>query len=72
MDGSMSLLACAPKSLLQVVKNRKTHEKRLREHSLLLLADGWVWTTMAAVLFTRSSTINRWRNRFDTGALMTR
>lgn len=64
MDGSIHLRASERKTLLGIVKTAATHEQRLRAHVLLLLADDWPWTAIAAVLFTSSSTINRWRRRF--------
>ena len=69
MEGSIQLRAQERKTLLQVVKTANTHEQRLRAHVLLLLADGLSWLTIAAVLFTSSSTINRWRQRFLVGGL---
>src|ERR1700722_6310528 len=69
MEGSIHLRAAERKTLLQVVKTGSTHEQRLRAHVLLLLADNWAWLTMTAVLFTSSSTINRWRRRFLEGGL---
>jgi putative transposase len=69
MEGSIRLRAAERKTLLHVVKTGSTHEQRLRAHVLLLLADGWAWLTIAAVLFTSSSTINRWRRRFLEGGL---
>jgi putative transposase len=64
MEGSISLRAHERKTLLQVYKTGSTHEQRLRAHLLLLLADGISWLTIASMLFTSSSTINRWRQRF--------
>ena len=69
MDGSIRLHPAERKSLLQVLKRANTHEQCLRAHLLLLLADGLPWSTIAAVLFTSSSTINRWRQRFAYGGL---
>jgi transposase len=69
MNRSISLRPAERKSLLHVVKTASTHEQRLRAHLLLLLADRLPWTTIAAVLFTSSSTINRWRQRFVHGGL---
>jgi putative transposase len=69
MEGSIHLRTTERKTLLQVVKAGSTHEQRLHAHVLLLLADGWTWVTIAAVLFTSSSTINRWRQRFLAGGL---
>lgn len=69
MEGSIRLSAKERKALLEVVKTGLTHEQRLRAHLLLLLADGWTWTTITAVLFTSSSTLNRWRQRFLAGGV---
>jgi putative transposase len=69
MKGSIHLLAAQRKTLLQVVKLSNTHEQRLRAHLLLLLDKGTPWATIATVLFTSSSTINRWRQRYLHGGL---
>lgn len=69
MDGSILLRADERKVLLHVFRTGDTHDQRLRAHLLLLLADGWSWTTVSGVLFTSSSTINRWRRRFLEGGL---
>ena len=69
MDGSIRLRAEERKTLLQRLRRGTDPEQRLRAHVLLLLADGWPWTVIAAVLFTSSSTINRWRRRFLEGGL---
>jgi transposase len=42
---------------------------RLRAHILLLLADGYPWATIAAVLFTSPDTIARWKGRFERGGV---
>jgi putative transposase len=42
---------------------------RLRAHILLLLADGVAWATIAALLYTSSSTIARCQRRFRRGGL---
>lgn len=64
MDGSIVLSRADRKALFDIVKTGRTHEQRRRAHLLLLLANGVCWVTIAAVLFTSSSTINRWRRRF--------
>src|SRR5436190_7478770 len=69
MDGSIQLPPAQRKALLQVVKTASTHEQRLRAHVVLLLAQQVPWSTIAAVLFTSTSTINRWRRRFLEGGL---
>ncbi len=40
---------------------------RLRAHLILLLADGYAWATVAAVLYCSPRTIARWRGRFGSG-----
>jgi transposase len=45
-------------------------EVRHRAHILLLLADGYPWQTIAAVLYTSTSTIARWQQRFHDGGLL--
>ena len=42
---------------------------RLRAHIILLLADGYTWATIAAVLYCSSRTIDRWHKRFEQGRL---
>jgi transposase len=42
-------------------------ELRLRAHIILLLAQGYPWATIAAVLFCSSRTIGRWQRRFTQG-----
>jgi putative transposase len=64
MDGSIQLRSEERKSLLLQVRRGTDPQQRLRAHVLLLLADGWTWNVIVAVLFTSSSTINRWRRRF--------
>src|SRR5215831_2573299 len=69
MDGSIRLRTEERKVLLWQVRRGIDPQQRLRAHVLLLLADGWSWNVIAAVLFTSSSTINRWRRRFQTDRL---
>jgi transposase len=64
MDGSIQLQERERKVLLQCLRRGTDPQQRLRAHILLLLADQWTWGTIAAVLFTSTSTINRWRQRF--------
>jgi putative transposase len=65
MDGSISLRSFERKALLRHFRSAATHEERLRAHILLLLDDGFTWAVIASVLFTSSSTINRWQRRFQ-------
>ena len=69
MDGSISIRTSDRKALLHFHKTADTHEQRLRAHILLLLGDGVPWATIAAALFTSSSTINRWRKRYLAGGI---
>jgi transposase len=64
MDGSIQLSPKERKALLEIYKRGTSHEQRLRAHILLLLADAHSWAMISAILFTSSSTINRWRQRF--------
>jgi len=65
MDGSIQLRSEERKALLWDLRRGSDPQRRLRAHVLLLLAEGWSWSVIAAVLFTSSSTINRWRRRFQ-------
>jgi transposase len=69
MDGSIRLSAAERKTLLQELRRGTDPQRRLRAHLLLLLGDGWQWATIADVLFTSASTINRWRQRYRDGGL---
>jgi transposase len=69
MHQSIQLRAHERKVLLQWVRRGTDPERRLRAHILLLLAARQSWITIAVVLFTSMSTINRWRCRFLAGGL---
>jgi putative transposase len=69
MDGSIRLSAQERNVLLQEVRRGTDPEIRLRAHILVLLNDGFDWNTIIAVLFTSTSTINRWRHRYLDGGL---
>jgi len=64
MDGSIRLPAHERKAVLQEVRRGSDPQRRLRAHVLLLLHEGWSWNVIIAVLFTSTSTINRWRQRY--------
>src|SRR4051794_22186917 len=69
MTGSIRLRPGERKTLLEECRRGSGSDRRLRAHILLLLDDGHSWAPIAAVLFTRSSTINRWRRRDLGGGL---
>jgi putative transposase len=64
MDGSIRLPAPDRKALLDVYRRGTDPEQRLRAHILLLLDDRVAWTVIAALLFTSTATVNRWRKRY--------
>jgi putative transposase len=69
MDGSIRLRPAERKALSEERRRGTDPDCRLRAHILLLLDDGHSWALIAAVLFTSSSTINRWRRRYLGGGL---
>ena len=69
MDGSIRLLDYERNVMLQEVRRGTEPERRLRAHILLLLDNGWEWSVIVAVLFTSTSTINRWRQRYLAGGM---
>jgi transposase len=69
MDGSIVLSAQERNVLLKEVRRGSDPQRRLRAHVLLLLHEGWSWDVIVHVLFTSTSTINRWRHRYLAGGL---
>lgn len=69
MEGSIRLSAEERNALLQEARRATDPERRLRAHLLVLLNDGWEWNVIVGVLFTSTSTINRWRHRYLAGGL---
>ena len=69
MDGSIRLSAQERNVLLQEVRRGSDPRIRLRAHILVLLNDAIPWNTIIAVLFTSTTTINRWRQRYLDGGL---
>jgi putative transposase len=55
------------KTLLDYLRTHPDPHLRLRAHIILLLADGYTWALITAVLFCSSRTIARWKGRFDEG-----
>ncbi len=64
MDGSIRLPAPDRKRLFEVYRRGTDPEQRLRAHILLLLDAGQPWALIAALLFTSTATVNRWRKRY--------
>ena len=63
MQESISLSAHERNTLLDYYRGAAPAEVRLRAHLILLLADGYTWATIAAVLFCSTRTIARWKVR---------
>jgi putative transposase len=61
---SISLSPDDRNTLLDYYRRDPDPQVRLRAHILLLLAQGYPWATIAAVLFTSPDTIARWGRRF--------
>jgi transposase len=64
---SITLTADERTTLLDYLRHHADPQLRLRAHILLLLADGYTWALISAVLYCSSRTIARWKGRFDEG-----
>jgi transposase len=69
MNASITLTAAERKTLLDYYRAHPDPQLRLRAHLVLLLADGYAWATIAAVLYCSSRTSARWKDRFQQGRL---
>jgi|SRR5262245_53806093 len=69
MSSSITLRPDQRNTLLRHYRHATRPDWRLHAHILLLLADGVAWATIAALLYTSSSTIARWQGRFLQGGL---
>lgn len=69
MSCSIALPSRDRKALLDLYRRDPDPAVRLRAHILLLLAQGYPWAGIAAVLFTSTSTIARWQSRYQQGGV---
>lgn len=69
MDGSVALGPVERKRLMEVYRKHPDPEVRRRSHIVLLLADGWSWSSIAAALYCSSRTIDRWKKRYERGGV---
>lgn len=69
MQSSIQLVGKQRKMLLQYYRGHEQPEIRLRAHVVLLLADGYSWAMITAVLFCSTRTIARWKSRFEKGGV---
>jgi len=67
MDGTITLRSSERKTLLEHYRRNPDPAVRLRAHIVLLLAAGYPWQTIAAMLFCSTRTIDRWKKRFKAG-----
>jgi transposase len=65
MSSVLSLKSAQRSALLRIYRGHPDPQARLRAHILLLLAEGYTWATIAAVLFTSPSTIAHCKGRFE-------
>jgi transposase len=66
---SIHLTSADRNTLLQHYHHGRDPADRLRCHILLLLDAGHPWALIAAILFTSSATINRWRRAYLRGGV---
>src|SRR5215813_3981679 len=69
MDSHLRITARERQVLLEQYRKGVHTRVRLRAHILLLLAQGYSWATIAAVLFCSTHTIARWKSRVETDGL---
>ncbi len=65
MPKTFSLTAKQHDELLTIYRKDPDPELRFRAHILLLLAEGYSWDTIEAMLFCSSRTVDRWLKRFQ-------
>ena len=69
MDGSIALGRRERKALLEVCRGHPAPAVRKRAQIVLLLADGYAWSLIAAVLFCSTRTVDRWKRRYEQGGI---
>jgi putative transposase len=65
MYSTISLTSHERNVLLDTYRSDANPQLRLRAYILLLLAEGYTWATISAVLFCSTRTIARWKDRFE-------
>jgi putative transposase len=69
MSSTIALTSDQRNVLLDIYRSDPDPQLRLRAHILLLLAAGYTWAIITAVLFCSSRTVARWKQRFAQGGL---
>lgn len=64
MDGSVSLGPAGRKRLMAMYRRHPDPAVRQRAHIVLLLSDGWSWSSVESALYCSRRTIDRWKKRF--------
>ncbi len=64
---SITLTTDERSTLVDYLRQHPDPQLRLRAHIVLLLAEGYTWALIGAVLFCSSRTISRWKRRFQQG-----
>jgi putative transposase len=64
---SITLSGSERKTLLDYLRQHPDPQLRQRAPIILLLADGYTWALICAVLYCSSRTVARWKTRFDEG-----
>jgi transposase len=67
LNSTISLSLDERKTLLHYLRRHQDPLLRQRAHIILLLADGYTWSIICAVLFCSSRTVARWKDRFADG-----
>lgn len=69
MDGSIALGRAERKALMEHYRRNPSPAVRLRAHIVLLLAAGYPWSQISAMLFCSTRTMARWKDRFEQGGV---
>ena len=69
MEGSVSLGPAERKRLMEMYRRHPDPAVRRRVHIVLLLWDGWSWSSIESALYCSSRTIDRWKKRFEAGGV---
>lgn len=69
MDGTLSLRRGERKALLEHYRRNPDPAVRRRAHIIVLLAEGYSWSMITAVLFCSTRTVARWKHRFENGGI---
>lgn len=69
MEGIVGLGPAGRKRLMEMDRRHPDPAVRRRAHMVLLLGEGWSWSSVQSALYCSSRTIDRWKKRFEAGGL---